>query len=46
MWSAVNALKNSPNISDLTSSHDKQLALFDINGNLASKYFSAELTSV
>ena len=32
---ALNLLKDSPNISDPTKRHDKQLSLFDINGNLA-----------
>ena len=34
MWSAVNVLKDDPNISDLTKRHDTQLNLFDVNGKL------------
>ena len=32
MCSAVNALKDGLNISDLSKKHDTQLTLFDING--------------
>ena len=34
MLSAVNVLKDGPNISDSNKRHDAQLTLFDINGSL------------
>ena len=35
MWSAVNVLKDDPNIYDATKRDDTQLTLFDSNGKFA-----------
>ena len=46
MWSAVDMLKDAPNISDWTKRHDTQITLFGINAKLAYRCSSAQLSSV